>query len=101
MPSRAWVHCGTAIAGQDLGVVGSSALSCDRIVKKNAIMMIDFALYAEREQRLPPREAIHPACCCAFVYPVTTFAALFGPCHDARHRAGTSWPPAGVTMVGA
>ncbi|MEL0625108.1 efflux RND transporter permease subunit, partial [Marinomonas arenicola] len=32
------------------------------IVKKNAIMMIDFALEAEKEQHLSPREAIHQAC---------------------------------------
>src|SRR5206468_8070289 len=36
------------------------------IVKKNAIMMIDFALEAEREQGLPPREAIHQACLLRF-----------------------------------
>ena len=37
------------------------------IVKKNAIMMIDFALQAERDQGLPPVEAIYQAACCASV----------------------------------
>jgi multidrug efflux pump len=49
------------------------------IVKKNAIMMIDFALEAEREQGLPPREAIFQACLLRF-RPIlmTTLAALLG-----------------------
>jgi hypothetical protein len=42
------------------------------IVKKNAIMMIDFALEAEREQGLPPREAILPG----------LFAAVSAHPHD-------------------
>ena len=37
------------------------------IVKKNAIMMIDFALEAEREEGKPPEEAIYQAACCASV----------------------------------
>ena len=49
------------------------------IVKKNAIMMIDFALDAEREEGKPPREAIYQACLLRF-RPIlmTTLAALFG-----------------------
>ncbi len=48
------------------------------IVKKNAIMMIDFALQAEREEGMSPREAIYEACLLRF-RPIlmTTFAALF------------------------
>src|SRR5690606_11973897 len=48
------------------------------LVKKNAIMMIDFALEAEREQGLAPREAIHRAALLRF-RPIlmTTLAALF------------------------
>src|SRR5205814_2002508 len=47
------------------------------IVKKNAIMMIDFALEAEREQGLPPREAIHQACLLRFrPIMMTTMAPL-------------------------
>src|SRR5204862_870968 len=46
------------------------------IVKKNAIMMIDFALEAEREQGKPPREAIHQACLLRFrPIMMTTMAA--------------------------
>ncbi|WP_034946817.1 multidrug efflux RND transporter permease subunit [Erwinia oleae] len=49
------------------------------IVKKNAIMMIDFALEAEKKQHLSPREAIHQACLLRF-RPIlmTTMAALLG-----------------------
>src|SRR5882757_2687197 len=49
------------------------------IVKKNAIMMIDFALTAERVEGKSPREAIHQACLLRFrPIMMTTFAALFG-----------------------
>jgi HAE1 family hydrophobic/amphiphilic exporter-1 len=49
------------------------------IVKKNAIMMIDFALDAQRNQGLAPQEAIRQACVLRF-RPIlmTTFAALMG-----------------------
>jgi hydrophobe/amphiphile efflux-1 (HAE1) family protein len=49
------------------------------IVKKNAIMMIDFALVAEREDGLPPEEAIYRACLLRFrPIMMTTMAALLG-----------------------
>jgi multidrug efflux pump len=49
------------------------------IVKKNAILMIDFALTAEREQGLSPRESIYKACQLRFrPIMMTTFAALLG-----------------------
>ena len=49
------------------------------IVKKNAIMMIDFALEAEREQGMTPREAIYQACLLRFrPIMMTTLAALLG-----------------------
>ena len=92
------------VAGQDLGVVGIIGIVLlIGIVKKNAIMMIDFALYAEREEGLAPREAIHKACLLRF-RPIlmTTMAALLGALplmlgtgagHELRH-------PLGVTMVG-
>jgi hypothetical protein len=49
------------------------------IVKKNAIMMIDFALYAERHEGLSPRDAIYQACIIRFrPIMMTTMAALFG-----------------------
>ncbi|MFJ7566558.1 MdtB/MuxB family multidrug efflux RND transporter permease subunit [Herminiimonas sp. NPDC097707] len=92
------------IARQDLGIVGIIGIVLlIGIVKKNAIMMIDFALYAEREQNMPPRAAIHQACLLRF-RPIlmTTMAALLaalplmlgtGVGHELRH-------PLGVTMVG-
>ncbi|HYF18515.1 MAG TPA: efflux RND transporter permease subunit [Ramlibacter sp.] len=67
------------LAGQDLGVVGIiGIILLIGIVKKNAIMMIDFAIDAQREQGLAPREAIHQAALLRF-RPIlmTTLAALF------------------------
>jgi multidrug efflux pump len=67
------------VAGQDLGVIGIiGIILLIGIVKKNAIMMIDFALDAERNEGKPPREAIHQAALLRF-RPIimTTFAALF------------------------
>mgnify|MGYP003693644803 CR=1 FL=1 len=68
------------------------------IVKKNAIMMIDFALEAERTQGMSPREAIVQACLLRFrPIMMTTLAALFGALPlalESRHRlgaAGTRW----------
>jgi multidrug efflux pump len=52
-----------ALGGFELGVIGVIALVLlIGIVKKNAIMMIDFALAAQREEGLPPRAAIRKAC---------------------------------------
>jgi multidrug efflux pump len=68
------------IAGQDLGVIGIiGIILLIGIVKKNAIMMIDFALDAERVEGKSPREAIHQAALLRF-RPIimTTLAALFG-----------------------
>jgi multidrug efflux pump subunit AcrB len=49
------------------------------IVKKNAIMMIDFALEAERDEGISPRDAIHKACLLRFrPIMMTTLAALLG-----------------------
>jgi HAE1 family hydrophobic/amphiphilic exporter-1 len=49
------------------------------IVKKNAIMMIDFALDAEREEGMPPDKAIYKACLVRFrPIMMTTMAALIG-----------------------
>jgi multidrug efflux pump len=67
------------IAGQDLGVIGIiGIILLIGIVKKNAIMMIDFALDAERNDGMAPREAIHQAALLRF-RPIimTTLAALF------------------------
>jgi len=68
------------IAGDDLDVIGIiGIILLIGIVKKNAIMMIDFALEAERTEGLTPRAAIHKACLLRF-RPIlmTTFAALLG-----------------------
>jgi multidrug efflux pump len=68
------------IAGQDLGVIGIiGIILLIGIVKKNAIMMIDFALDAERHDGKSPRDAIHQAALLRF-RPIlmTTLAALFG-----------------------
>ncbi len=67
------------ITGQGLGVIGIiGIILLIGIVKKNAIMMIDFAIEAERDQGAAPREAIHQAALLRF-RPIlmTTLAALF------------------------
>lgn len=73
------------------------------IVKKNAIMMIDFALYAQREEGLRPREAIHKACLLRF-RPIlmTTMAALLGalPLMLGTGVGSELRHPLGVVMVG-
>src|SRR5262249_43553462 len=73
------------------------------IVKKNAIMMIDFALEAERQQGLTPREAIVQACLLRFrPIMMTTLAALFGAIPLAV-EGGTGSElrnPLGITIIG-
>ena len=67
------------VTGQGLGVVGIiGIILLIGIVKKNAIMMIDFAIDAERNEGKSPREAIHQAALLRF-RPIlmTTLAALF------------------------
>ncbi|QJR11974.1 Multidrug resistance protein MdtC [Usitatibacter rugosus] len=68
------------IFGMDLSIIAViGILMLIGIVKKNAIMMIDFALSAQREQGMSPREAIHEACILRFrPIMMTTFAALMG-----------------------
>jgi hydrophobe/amphiphile efflux-1 (HAE1) family protein len=73
------------------------------IVKKNAIMMIDFALQAERIERKSPQEAIHQACLLRFrPIMMTTFAALFGAMPIAFGSGGGAElrQPLGVAIVG-
>jgi multidrug efflux pump len=73
------------------------------IVKKNAIMMIDFALEAEREGGKKPEEAIYQACLLRFrPIMMTTFAALFGglPLALGRGTGAELRHPLGVTIVG-
>jgi len=73
------------------------------IVKKNAIMMIDFALQAERDGGLSPKEAIFQACMLRF-RPIlmTTMAALFGalPLAFGTGTGSELRQPLGITIVG-
>ncbi len=73
------------------------------IVKKNAIMMIDFALEAEREHGATPRDAIYQACLLRF-RPIlmTTLAALLGalPLMIGSGEGSELRHPLGLTMVG-
>jgi multidrug efflux pump len=73
------------------------------IVKKNAIMMIDFALEAEREQKKSPRDAIHQAALLRFrPIMMTTLAALLGgvPLALGTGTGAELRRPLGITIVG-
>jgi multidrug efflux pump len=73
------------------------------IVKKNAIMMIDFALEAERDRGLSPREAIHEACLLRFrPIMMTTLAALLGglPLALGSGTGSELRRPLGISIVG-
>ena len=73
------------------------------IVKKNAIMMIDFALMAERQHGKSPREAIYEACLLRFrPIMMTTMAALLGglPLALGRGAGSEMRRPLGITIVG-
>ncbi|HEY5381755.1 MAG TPA: efflux RND transporter permease subunit [Acidobacteriaceae bacterium] len=73
------------------------------IVKKNAIMMIDFALVAEREHHKTPEEAIYEACMLRFrPIMMTTMAALLGgiPLALGSGTGSELRRPLGVTIVG-
>jgi multidrug efflux pump len=92
------------LAGQDIGIVAIiGIILLIGIVKKNAIMMIDFALDAERNEGKPPHEAIYQACLLRF-RPIlmTTMAALLGalPLMLAGGAGAELRQPLGVTMVG-
>jgi multidrug efflux pump len=73
------------------------------IVKKNAIMMIDFALDAERNEGLPPREAIYQACLLRF-RPIlmTTMAAILGavPLMVGTGTGSEMRQPLGIAIIG-
>ncbi|TDK63787.1 MdtB/MuxB family multidrug efflux RND transporter permease subunit [Sapientia aquatica] len=90
--------------GSDLGIIAViGIILLIGIVKKNAIMIIDFALEAERQQNMSPRDAIYQACLLRFrPIMMTTMAALLGALplmlgggvgSELRH-------PLGVTIVG-
>ena len=92
------------VAGQDLSLVGLiGIILLMGIVKKNAIMMIDFALVAEREEGKPPEEAIFQACLLRFrPIMMTTMAALLGALPLAfDHGTGSELRrPLGIAIVG-
>jgi multidrug efflux pump subunit AcrB len=73
------------------------------IVKKNAIMMIDFAIEAERREGLSTRDAIHKACLLRFrPIMMTTLAALLGglPLALGTGTGAELRRPLGITIVG-
>jgi hydrophobe/amphiphile efflux-1 (HAE1) family protein len=73
------------------------------IVKKNAIMMIDFALQAERIEGKSPHDAIHQACLLRFrPIMMTTFAALFGatPIAFGQGAGSELRRPLGIAIIG-
>jgi multidrug efflux pump len=88
----------------ELGVVGLIGIVLlIGIVKKNAIMMIDFALEAERNEHKKPLDAIYQACLLRFrPIMMTTFAALFGglPLALGNGVGAELRRPLGITIVG-
>ena len=92
------------LSGNDLGMIAIiGIILLIGIVKKNAIMMIDFALDAERNQGLDPQTAIYKAALLRF-RPIlmTTLAALFGavPLMLATGSGAELRQPLGLVMVG-
>jgi len=73
------------------------------IVKKNAIMMVDFAIDAERNEKLGPEDAIYRACVVRFrPIMMTTMAALFGtlPLAIGLGTGSELRRPLGIAVVG-
>ncbi|PTT25650.1 MdtB/MuxB family multidrug efflux RND transporter permease subunit [Pseudomonas sp. HMWF021] len=92
------------LSGNDLGMIAIiGIILLIGIVKKNAIMMIDFALDAERTQGMAPEQAIYQAALLRF-RPIlmTTLAALFGavPLMLATGSGAELRQPLGLVMVG-
>jgi len=92
------------LAGDDLGIIGViGIILLIGIVKKNAIMMIDFAVQAERDEGLTPQDAIYKACILRF-RPIlmTTLAALVGalPLMLGSGEGAELRQPLGVSIVG-
>ena len=92
------------VCRSDLGVVALiGIILLIGIVKKNAIMMIDFALDAERHEHKKPLDAIYQACLLRFrPIMMTTFAALFGglPLALGNGVGAELRRPLGITIVG-
>jgi len=92
------------LSGEGLDVIGIIGIVLlIGIVKKNAIMMIDFALRAERVEGKPPREAIYEACLLRF-RPIlmTTLAAMFSgvPLIFGGGMGSELREPLGIAIVG-
>jgi hydrophobe/amphiphile efflux-1 (HAE1) family protein len=92
------------VTGTDLSLIALiGIILLIGIVKKNAIMMIDFALDAERNDRLPPEQSIYQACLLRFrPIMMTTFAALFGalPLAIQNGTGSELRKPMGIAIVG-
>jgi hydrophobe/amphiphile efflux-1 (HAE1) family protein len=92
------------VTGSDLSLVsGIGIILLMGIVKKNAIMMIDYAIDARRHENLTAQEAIHQACIVRFrPIMMTTLAALFGAVPLALgHGAGSEMrQPLGIAVIG-
>jgi multidrug efflux pump len=91
-------------AGQDLNLIALiGIILLIGIVKKNAILMIDFAVQVEREEKLSPLDAIYKACLLRF-RPIlmTTMAALFGalPLALGNGVGAELRRPLGITIIG-
>jgi multidrug efflux pump len=92
------------LAGQDLDIIGIiGIILLIGIVKKNAIMMIDFALERERVEGMPPLQSIHEACLLRF-RPIlmTTMAAMLGalPLMLGTGTGSELRRPLGIAIVG-
>ncbi|MEA3108893.1 MAG: multidrug efflux pump [Gammaproteobacteria bacterium] len=92
------------LAGDDLTIIALiGIILLIGIVKKNAILMIDFAVDAQRDQGLSPREAIFQACLLRF-RPIlmTTVAAIFGalPLMFGTGTGSELRHPLGISIVG-
>jgi multidrug efflux pump len=92
------------LAGDDLTIIALiGIILLIGIVKKNAILMIDFAVVAQRDEGLSPREAIYKACLLRF-RPIlmTTVAAIFGalPLMFGTGTGSELRHPLGISIVG-
>jgi multidrug efflux pump len=92
------------LTGSELNVMGLiGIILLIGIVKKNAIMMIDFALEAERGRNIGPKEAVYEACLLRFrPIMMTTLAAMFGalPLALSRGVGAELRRPLGIAIVG-
>jgi hydrophobe/amphiphile efflux-1 (HAE1) family protein len=92
------------LTGQELSIMGMiGIILLMGIVKKNAIMLVDFALEAERQRGLSPFQAIHEACLERFrPIMMTTLAALFGavPLAIAFGTGAELRRPLGIAIIG-